>query len=197
MSPIHFMIAAFSLYVDFWCGVGFMHSKVAQDQPLVNMFMFWSVDISSSLVNWGNIYLARLKGEQIPPGVAIDADGKITSDPYKAGGMLPFAGHKGSGLAMVIELLAGALTGSRVGYAVPGGWGILFIILDPQIFRPLVEFKNDAMICIDELKKAKKADNVHHVFFPGEHSAERRAASIRQGVVEVDASIYHLIFKSD
>ena len=43
MSPIHFMIAAFSLYVDFWCGVGFMHSKVAQDQPLVNMFMLWSV----------------------------------------------------------------------------------------------------------------------------------------------------------
>ena len=44
MSPIHFMIAAFSLYVDFWCGVGFMPRKVAHDQPLVNMFMLWSVE---------------------------------------------------------------------------------------------------------------------------------------------------------
>jgi hypothetical protein len=43
MSPIHFMIAAFSLYVDFWCGVGFMYGKVAHDQPLVQMFMLWSV----------------------------------------------------------------------------------------------------------------------------------------------------------
>jgi hypothetical protein len=43
MSPIHFMIAAFSLDVDFLCGVGFMHGKVAHDQPLVNMFMLWSV----------------------------------------------------------------------------------------------------------------------------------------------------------
>ena len=43
MSPIRFMIAAFSLYGDFWCGVGFMPAKVAHDQPLVHMFMLWSV----------------------------------------------------------------------------------------------------------------------------------------------------------
>ncbi len=43
MNPIHFMIAAFSLYVDFWCGVGFIHGKVAHDQPLVHIFMLWSL----------------------------------------------------------------------------------------------------------------------------------------------------------
>jgi hypothetical protein len=58
------MIATFSLYVDFWCGVGFMHSKVAHDQPLVNMFMLWSViEYTTEGLNGVDV---RLRGRHPP-----------------------------------------------------------------------------------------------------------------------------------
>ena len=74
------------------------------------------LDIATSVIAEGKIQVARNKGEQLPPGLVLDGRGQPTTDPedfYKKppGAILPFGGHKGSGMSFFCEILAGALTG--------------------------------------------------------------------------------------
>jgi L-2-hydroxycarboxylate dehydrogenase (NAD+) len=145
------------------------------------------LDMASSMTTWGSLMVSKQEGKPLPNGVALDAEGEITTDPEKAmeGGLLPFAGHKGSGLAFIVELLAGALTGSRVGYSVEGGWGTFYILLDPKIFRPLADFKADISKAIEELKNAPKANGVNEIYYAGEQSNKLRSSHLQSGEIEV------------
>ena len=73
------------------------------------------VDFAMSNVARGKIHVAERDGLPIPEGWAIDAQGRPTTDAVAAlaGSLLPAAGHKGLALAMIVEVLAGALTGAR------------------------------------------------------------------------------------
>jgi len=70
-------------------------------------------DFATSAIARGELELHRRGGRQLPPGCGIDSDGNPTTDPVAiaAGAMLPFGGHKGSALALMVELLAGPLIG--------------------------------------------------------------------------------------
>ena len=75
------------------------------------------LDSSTSMINRGKIRLADKLGKKIPYGVALDKNGKITTNPKKAlkGTQLPIAGFKGSGLAWMVDILSGVFTGSSHG----------------------------------------------------------------------------------
>ncbi len=103
------------------------------------------VDLSLSKVARGNILAAKQKGQPIPEGWALDAEGKPTTDPTAAlaGTMLPLGDAKGTALALMVELLAAGLTGAT--YAAdassfldakggPPGTGQLIIAVDPSAF---------------------------------------------------------------
>jgi len=67
----------------------------------------------------GEVLLAAARGKRLPDGVALDAEGNPTTDPramLDGGSALPFAGYKGSSIAFMIEVLAGALTGGCFGF---------------------------------------------------------------------------------
>lgn len=154
------------------------------------------LDIASSAKAWGNLFISYLREEKIPEGIAIDKDGNPTVDSSIAmggGGLLPFGGAKGSGIAFMIELLAGALTGSRVGYSKEGGWGTSYFLIDPSIFRPILDFKNDVSNAIEELKKSKSMPGVATIFYPGEKSALYKTACLEKGKVPIDKQIVELI----
>ena len=156
------------------------------------------LDMASSQITWGDLLVAKNEKKQIKAGVAIDSLGEITTDPAKVtegGGLLPFFGHKGSGLAFVVELLAGALTGSRVGNDVPGGWGSFYILLDPTMFRPLPEFTSDVGRAIKELKNAPKAKGFIEVFFAGEQSSNLRDKHLADGFFDVSDNLYQSLMK--
>ena len=146
------------------------------------------LDMASSMTTWGNLMVSKQEGKKLSEGLALDGEGKPTTDPEKAmeGGILPFGGHKGSGLAFIVELLAGALTGSRVGYSVEGGWGSFYILINPTIFRPLKDFKSDVSTAIDELKNAPKADGVTEIYYAGEQSNNLRKLHLESGEIEVN-----------
>jgi len=150
------------------------------------------LDMASSQITWGDLLVAKNEDRQLREGVALDKDGKPTIDPEKAmaGGLLPFFGHKGSGLAFIVELLAGALMGSRVGNNVPGGWGSFFILLDLKLFRPLGEFKQDVQTAIEELKNSPKAEGVKEIFFAGEKSYKLHQQHLEQGYFELSDKLY-------
>jgi len=147
-------------------------------------------DSASSKITWGELMLARKLEKKLPYDVAVDEDGNVTDDPNKAVALLPFFGRKGSGFAMVVEMLAGVLTGSGVGNSIPGGWGSFYILIDPTMFRSLKDFKKDVDTAIKELKSLHKAKGVKEIFFPGEHSGKLRQKNLKQGWIEVDDKLW-------
>lgn len=103
------------------------------------------IDLSLSKVARGNILAAKQKGEKIPAGWALDAAGRPTTDPDAAlaGTMVPAGDFKGTALALMVELLAGGLTGANFAAEAssfldaegpPPGTGQLIIALDPAAF---------------------------------------------------------------
>lgn len=102
------------------------------------------IDLSMSVVARGRIMVAAQKGETIPTGWALDAEGRPTSDAKAAlaGTMQPIGGAKGAALALMVEILAAALTGSQFGFEAssffepkgsPPHVGQLFLVLDPAV----------------------------------------------------------------
>ncbi len=72
-------------------------------------------DLATSAIAHGDVQIAARKGERVPPGTGVDSLGQPTQDPkaiLEGGALLPFGGHKGSALSMMVELLAAALTGA-------------------------------------------------------------------------------------
>lgn len=149
------------------------------------------LDMASSKCTFGDLLVAKSEGRQLAEGLAIDETGQPTIDPVVAmqGGILPIAGHKGSGLALMVELLAGGLSHSRVGKAVDGGWGSFYLLIDPSLFRQINEFKDDVAQAIAELKNASKAEGVTEIFFPGEQAHLKRQANLAEGTIEVSEKL--------
>lgn len=147
------------------------------------------LDMASSQTTWGNLLVARTEGRQIPEGVALDEVGNSTTDPMKAKGILPIAGHKGSGLGFIVELLGGGLSNSRIGGAVDGGWGSFYVLINPALFRDIKEYKDEVQTAINELKAAPKVKGVDEIFFPGEQSYLRRQKNLKNGEIEVSQKL--------
>ncbi|MGN6489341.1 MAG: Ldh family oxidoreductase, partial [Devosia sp.] len=122
-------------------------------------------DQASSAMANGDVQIARREGRQLPPGTGIDRDGNPTTDPaavLDGGALLPFGGHKGSSIAMMMEIMGAALAGSDYsfeidwspypGAATPHG-GQTYIIIDPA--RGAVNsFADRLEVLIDEIRDA-------------------------------------------
>ena len=151
----------------------------------------FSLDISCSVTAHGRVTNAKREGKTIPEGWAIDKDGYPTTDPAEAlkGVMLPFGGHKGSGISMVIDLLCGILNSgctSKHVREVPGegpGIGHFFLAIDISAFEPLDEFKERALSFVTEMKNAGKAPGVSELFFPGEQAAKKTEYNLAHGII--------------
>ena len=136
------------------------------------------LDASTSIINRGKIRRASKLGHKIPYGVALDRNGNITTDAKKAlkGTQLPIAGYKGSGLAWMVDILSGVLTGSSHGgktkdpfddFTGPQNIGHLFLTINPKIFIGksfLKEMKKNIKL----VKKLPKAKGFNSILYPGE-----------------------------
>lgn len=151
------------------------------------------LDMASSKMTFGDVMIHKALGKELPQGVSVDEEGNPTTDPNKAvgGSQLPFEGRKGSGLAMIVEILAGPLVGSKGGNKVEGlgEWGSFFILINPELYRPIEELKKDVDIMIQELKNSKKQDGVEEIFYPGEKSGKTYLSNLEKGEIEVADSL--------
>lgn len=148
------------------------------------------LDMASSQITWGDLLIAKNEQKSIKNNVAIDSDGHFTNDPIKVmdgGGLLPFFGHKGSGLAFIVALLAGVLTDSHIESNRMNniGAGSFYILIDPTLFRPIIDFKNDIKIIINELKGSSKAKGFTEIYFAGERSGRLRQKQLLNGLVDI------------
>ena len=135
-------------------------------------------DSSVSMINRGKIRRAEKLGLKIPYGVALNKKGKMTTDPNQAlqGTQLPIAGFKGSGLAWMVDILSGVLTGSSHGgktkdpfddFSGPQNVGHLFITINPNVFSGN-NFLNEMKKNIKLVKKLPKAKGFNSIMYPGE-----------------------------
>ena len=136
------------------------------------------LDASTSIINRGKIRRASKLGKKIPYGVALDKFGNITTDANKAlkGTQLPIASFKGSGLAWMVDILSGVLTGSSHSgktkdpfddFSGPQNMGHLFITINPKIFIGK-NFLKEMKINISRIKRLPKAKGFSSILYPGE-----------------------------
>jgi LDH2 family malate/lactate/ureidoglycolate dehydrogenase len=156
------------------------------------------LDMSSSVVARGKIRKAQRMKESIPLGWALDQEGSPTTDPDAAmkGTLLPIGGPKGYGLALMIDVLAGLLSGSQYGPKVktfhqplgPTGIGVLTMAVDIEKLMPLNLFKQLMDSHVESIKKSKKAKGVSRIYLPGEIEHEKEKKSLADGI-ELNESV--------
>lgn len=164
----------------------------ADPEPLV-------LDMATSLVSMGKIHDHANRGEPIPQGWALDAQGRPTTDAAaaKAGSIAPFGGAKGYALGLAIELLVTSLAASAIGTDVVGtldsdkvcNKGDVFIVISPP-HRAAVSGAIHAYL--DEIRNSGAPEEGQLVTVPGDRSREARARSIAEGV-EVDDALWRRI----
>jgi len=145
-----------------------------------------SVDMATSASARGKLLEAARKGEKLPEGIALDADGNPTTDPKKAlkGSILPFGGHKGYALSLMIEILAGPLVKAAIGREVKGTVnpyekctkGDLLLVIDPSKFVNIQEFKEQVDKFIEEIK------STGNVLIPGDIEKMNMKKNMEEGI---------------
>jgi LDH2 family malate/lactate/ureidoglycolate dehydrogenase len=155
--------------------------------------------MAPSVVARGKIVKAKRRGEKIPLGWALDAEGKPTDDPAKAlsGFMLPSGGAKGSALAIMMDVFSGVLSGSAFAGHVtspyepskPGDVGHFLVAIKPDLFMSLDEFKERMEYLYTRVVTADKADGVDRVYFAGELEQIAEKERLKSGIPLVQAEL--------
>ena len=158
------------------------------------------LDMATSIVPMGKVMLAETKGASIPAGYGIDARGEITTDPSEVkegGALLPLggtdimSGYKGYGLALLVDILCGVLSGASFGSGVgsPASTsgpnvdiGHFFMAVNIGAFRPLDDFTRDMDRLLEELVSAPKASGQKRIYIHGEKEFEKMADYEASGI---------------
>jgi uncharacterized oxidoreductase len=151
------------------------------------------LDMATSAIAMGKVRVAKNEGKLLPEGILLDPTGQPTRDPtvmYREphGALLPFGGHKGYALAVVTELLAGALSGGptiQPGNARMGGTinNMFAILVDPARLAGVDWFRREFDGFIDYVKASPPADPGAPVLVPGEPERLARAEREQSGIV--------------
>jgi uncharacterized oxidoreductase len=200
LVSIHFVNASGSVLVAPYGGVDRRFSTApycvgiprAGQDPLV-------LDFATSIVAEGKVLVASQGGKKVPEGALIGPDGQPSADPHLlygdytptgprnhaqgTGAIRAFGDHKGSGLALICELLGGALTGT--GATAPNrrfANGMLAIYIDPKRIDPANFFDGEMARYVDYYKDTKPAKGNDGVLIPGDPEARTRADRTANGV---------------
>lgn len=146
------------------------------------------LDFATSSVAEGKVRVAREKGVPLPEGCILDKNGRPTTDPnalYDGGVLLPFGGHKGYALAMMIEVLGIAVGGADAAKGDhPGSChGAFCLAINPAVFRSIDGFEASVESLVERVKSVPLAPGFEEVLLPGEPEARTRAE--REGAISL------------
>jgi LDH2 family malate/lactate/ureidoglycolate dehydrogenase len=163
------------------------------------------LDMATTTVAAGKVKVYKLNHEPVPPGWVVDGDGRAVTDPEQAfgyvfdrpeggisplGGTRDLGGHKGYGLAVLVHILAGTLSGSSFSPirnrtqrpSDPHDIGHFFLAIDPRAFRGAGEFEEDLDQVIEVLHRARRADASQPVLVAGDPELLTRQQRLETGV---------------
>ena len=162
------------------------------------------LDLATSVGAEGKVRVARNRGVQLPPGWILDGAGRPSTEPWDLyggdppgsrtpGALLPVGGpvgHKGFGLSMAVELLAGALTPAGATRPDGGGRGngIFVLAIDPERFVGLGPFEESLSALVEYVKQPPYAEGFDEVLTAGEPERRRRTERMASGIELDDAT---------
>ena len=156
------------------------------------------LDMATSKIAFGKARVAYNRGESVPADCLLDRDGRVTTDPTgmfgptaTGGALIAFGEHKGSGLALMCELLGAALIGGLVMSPESAGIGaivnnMLTIALDPQALGGGSTLIDEANAFLDYMRSSALREGFDEILIPGE--PEQRARMVRAAAIDVDAT---------
>ena len=158
------------------------------------------LDISTTAVAEGKVRTYRIRGEEVPENWLVDHEGRPTTDPkvlYEEprGAIMPLGGnvgYKGFGLGLLVDLLAGGLSGAGTsGSGKGGGNAFTIIAISPEPFVGVSHFEQEADALIEWVKSSRLAPGFDEILVPGE--IERRSAEQRKSGIPVDDETWQQI----
>jgi LDH2 family malate/lactate/ureidoglycolate dehydrogenase len=175
----------------------------------------FQLDMATTTVAAGKVKVHKLNHRPLPAGWVVDGDGRPVTDAEEAfryvferpeGGITPLGGprelggHKGYGLAVMVHILAGTLSGASFSPirnrtqkpSDPHDIGHFFLAIDPRAFRAEGEFEADLDQVIDVLHNARRADAAQPVLVAGDPEMATRAERLRDGVPVPDDLVQQL-----
>ena len=138
------------------------------------------VDFATGMAAGGKIYAAKMAGRSLAEGLCVDAQGRPTTNPddyFNGGAILPMAGPKGYGMALVAELLGEAILGQA-----RDGMNWIAMAVDLTRFRAPSAYRVAAEECLAELRACPPAPGFERVEIPGEREATLRAERLSSGI---------------
>lgn len=161
------------------------------------------LDMTTSVVAEGKLRVARNRGEAVPPGWIVDGEGRPATDPGAyygppPGAILPLGGealHKGFGLALLVEALAGALSGAGTSRAdgASGGNGLFTLAIDPTAFGEAGAFTGEFGAVLEYVRTPPLAPGVARVITAGEPERDARRARAAAGIAIDEATWGQLV----
>lgn len=154
--------------------------RSGQQAPLI-------VDFATAGVAEGKLRVSRAKGERVASGLIVDNAGRATQDPedfYTGGALLPFGGHKGFGISVMIELLGGVLSGNGTSTmsGESGSNGTLIMAFDIPSFVPREQFLEQTDELCRQIKASPPAEGFTELMLPGEPELRERSSRQEQGI---------------
>ncbi len=150
------------------------------------------LDIATSVVATGKIAIARALGIDVPEGWQVGEDGNPITDVTATKGSrgLPLGGtrelgsHKGYGLALMVDVLCGVLSGNGAGFLLPlpRSCSQYFQAIRIDAFRPADEFKQDMDVALRHLRELPPAEGHERVYYAGLQEGEMRAKRLKDGI---------------
>ncbi|MBC7706621.1 MAG: Ldh family oxidoreductase [Rhodoferax sp.] len=138
------------------------------------------IDFATGMAAGGKIYAAKMAGRPLAEGLCTDAQGRPTTNPddyFNGGAILPMAGPKGYGMALVAELLGEAILGQAM-----DGMNWIGVAVDLARFRAPAAYRVAAEECLAELRACPPAPGFERVEVPGEREASMRTERLTSGI---------------
>lgn len=150
-------------------------------------------DTATAAMAYFGVVEAKLKGERLPEGVGFDSEGIPTTNAAKVldGSVSTFAGHKGFGLSLLVQLLGGPFTDAGfVGVNDEKGAGTFVLAIDPGLLVAKDQFLQEATQFVERIKSAKPLAGQADVLVPGERGDALAAQAEKSGEIEVADAIW-------
>jgi LDH2 family malate/lactate/ureidoglycolate dehydrogenase len=156
----------------------------SMDDPII-------FDIGTSAIIHAEVTLARRLGSELPKNVAFDRDGLPTCDPTAAlaGAFAAWGGHKGSGLAIAVQLL-GILAGSPPIPSELAGFGYLIVAMRPDLLGPAETFRENVSAFAEAVRSARPIAGGSPVRMPFDRSRRERERRLSEDAIEIPATLH-------
>lgn len=148
-------------------------------------------DMTTSAMAYYGLIEAKTAGKSVPVGTGYDSNGKETINPAEimGGAIKTLAGHKGSGLALAVQVLAGVFVGADSFDNDSTNAGNLVIAINPGIFIDPNEFKKNVSTLITRIKSARKLKGVNEIVIPGERGSKLTKERLTLGEIDIEENL--------